>query len=81
MIQQEHSGADLVVLGKKGSTAWEDFFCGGVAHRVLSWGSSDVLVVPNAYLQATAPLAARRRLARIVGNSSALPLQPVGRRA
>jgi len=58
--QQEHSGADLVVVGKKRSSAWEDFFHGSVAHRVLSWGASDVLVVPDAYLEATAPLAARR---------------------
>ena len=80
MIQQEDSGADLVVLGKKRSTAWEDFFCGSVAHRVLSWGSSDVLVVPDAYLQATAPLEARR-VARVAGNKPALPLRSVGRRA
>lgn len=79
VIQQEHSGADLVVLGKKRSTAWGDFFRGSVAHRVLSWGSSDVLVVPDAYLQAAAPLAARR-VARVVGNRPALPLRPVERR-
>lgn len=60
VIQQQHSGADLVVVGKKRSSAWEDFLCGSVAHRVLSWGSSDVLVVPEAYVRATAPVAARR---------------------
>jgi nucleotide-binding universal stress UspA family protein len=60
VIQQEHSGADLVVLGKKRSSVWEDFFRGSVAHRVLSWGSSDVLVVPQAFLEATAPVPARR---------------------
>jgi nucleotide-binding universal stress UspA family protein len=78
VIQQEHSGADLVVLGKKRSTAWADFFCGSVAHRVLSWGSSDVLVVPDAYLLATASLAARG-VATGVDRKSALPLQPARR--
>lgn len=78
VIQQEHSGADLVVLGKKRSTAWEDFFRGSVAHRVLSWGSSDVLVVPDAYLLATAPLATRR-VAAGGDRITALPLQPTRR--
>jgi nucleotide-binding universal stress UspA family protein len=80
VIQQEHSGADLVVLGKKRSTAWEDFFCGSVAHRVLSWGAGDVLVVPDAYLQATAPHAARR-VATSVGRRAAPPLRAAARRA
>jgi nucleotide-binding universal stress UspA family protein len=78
VVQQEHSGADLVVIGKKRSTAWEDFLCGSVAHRVLSWGSSDVLVVPDAYLHAREPVAARR-LGR--GSSPAgLHMQPAARR-
>ena len=60
VVQQERSGADLVVLGKRRSSAWEDFFCGSVAHRVLSWGNSDVLVVPQAWQPAREPAAARR---------------------
>ena len=80
VIQQEHSGADLVVLSKTRGSAWDDFFFGSVAHRVLSWGSSDVLVVPDAYLQATPPLAARRATT-VVSTNPALPLQPVGRRS
>ena len=60
VIQQERSDADLVVVGKSSSSAWEDFLCGSVAHRVLSWGSSDVLVVPHAYWHRTAPIAACR---------------------
>lgn len=79
VIQQERTGADLVVVGKKRSTAWEDFFCGSVAHRVLSWGASDVLVVPDAYLQGTASRAARR-VAAAIGRTPALPLQPAARR-
>jgi nucleotide-binding universal stress UspA family protein len=54
VIQQERSGADLVVLGKKRTSAWEDFLCGSVAHRVLTWGTSDVLVVPDAWARARA---------------------------
>jgi nucleotide-binding universal stress UspA family protein len=60
VVQQERSSADLVVVGKSRSSAWEDFLCGSVAHRVLSWGSSDVLVVPHAFSQATAPVASQR---------------------
>jgi nucleotide-binding universal stress UspA family protein len=77
VIRQEHSGADLLVLGKRRSSAWQDFFCASVAHRVLSWGSSDVLVVPDAYLQATAPGAARPG-GKV---ASALHLRPRARRA
>jgi nucleotide-binding universal stress UspA family protein len=59
VVQQQHSAADLVVVGKASSSAWQDFLCGNVAQRVLGWGRSDVLVVPHAHVQAraTAPLA------------------------
>jgi nucleotide-binding universal stress UspA family protein len=60
VVQQQRSGADLVVVGKSRSSAWGDFLCGSVAHRVLSWGSSDVLVVPHPFSQATAPIASDR---------------------
>ena len=60
VVQQQRSGADLVAIGKRRRSAWGDFFSGSVAHRVLSWGSSDVLVVPDAHVRATAPVAARR---------------------
>lgn len=48
LIQQEHAGADLVVVGRKREARWHDFLRASVAHRVLSWGTSDVLVVPEA---------------------------------
>jgi nucleotide-binding universal stress UspA family protein len=57
---RDASGADLVVLGKRRASAWEDFFCGSIAHRVLSWGSSDVLLVPHDPVPASAPVARRR---------------------
>ncbi|HET8746740.1 MAG TPA: universal stress protein [Ramlibacter sp.] len=74
VIQQEHTGADLVVVGKQPASAWEDFFCGSVAHRILSWGTSDVLVVPETWAQASAPVAARRM--RQAGRGPALEWQP-----
>ena len=60
VVQQQRSGADLVVVGKARSSAWRDFLFGSVAERVLRWGGSDVLVVPHARADATAPIAARR---------------------
>ena len=79
VIQQEHSDADLVVLGKRRTSVWEDFFCGSVAHRVLSWGSSDVLLVPQGFGQASAPIAARR--IRRGALRPALESGPAGKRA
>ena len=60
VLRQERSGADLVVVGKKRRSAWEDFLCGSVAHRVLSWGSSDVLIVPDAHVGAQEPITPER---------------------
>jgi len=60
VLQQQQSRSHLVVVGKAGSTAWGDFLCGSVAHRILSWGSGDVLVVPHAHWQKTAAAAAYR---------------------
>ena len=79
VVQQQASGADLVVLGKRRTSAWEDFFCGSVAHQVLGWGSSDVLVVPHAHLQETARLAVRRMKRGLP--EAALEIRPAGRRA
>jgi nucleotide-binding universal stress UspA family protein len=63
LIQQEHAGADLVVVGKSESSAWLDFLRTSVAHRVLSWGTSDVLVVPEAAATGMVPAGGRRRMA------------------
>ncbi len=60
VLRQQRTGADLVVVGKKRRSAWEDFLCGSVAHRVLSWGSSDVLIVPDACVGVQQPLAPDR---------------------
>ncbi len=51
VVQEAQTRADLVVVGKEASTAWGDFFGAAVAHRVLGWGTSDLLVVPYAYVR------------------------------
>jgi nucleotide-binding universal stress UspA family protein len=78
VMQQDRTGADLVVVGKRRSSAWEDFFRGSVAHRVLSWGSSDVLLVPERaeHLAARTLESPRKRHTR-----RSLAMQPAGRRA
>jgi len=60
VLRQQRTGADLVVVGKRRRSAWEDFLCGSVAHRVLRWGSSDVLIVPDACVGVQQPLAPER---------------------
>lgn len=47
LIQQEHTGAALVVVGKRRRAAWFDFLFGSAAQRILGWGRSDVLLVPQ----------------------------------
>lgn len=64
--QQQRSGAELVVVGKTGSSAWTDFLFGSVAHRVLSWGSSDVLVVPLRKIRPTPARQVREPVERTV---------------
>lgn len=45
-LQQSHGGADLVVVGKRRSSALSDALCCGVAKRILAWCGADILVVP-----------------------------------
>ena len=47
VIQQQHSNAELLVVGKRRSSAFSDFFLGSVAQRVLWWSRGDVLLVPH----------------------------------
>jgi nucleotide-binding universal stress UspA family protein len=67
VLHQDRSGADLIVVGKTRRTAWEDFVSGSIAQRVLDWGTSDVLIVPDACLQGRP-------------HAGASPLQAAGRR-
>ncbi|MDM0072455.1 universal stress protein [Variovorax sp. J31P207] len=47
VIQQQHSNADLIVVGKSRNPGFSEFLFGNVAHRVLRWSSCDVLLVPH----------------------------------
>ncbi|WBY01513.1 universal stress protein [Ramlibacter tataouinensis] len=58
LIQQEHTGAALVVVGKRRRAAWFDFLFGSAAQRILGWGRSDVLLVPQDLRGADQPVSA-----------------------
>lgn len=45
-VQQSHAKADLVVVGKRRSSALSDVLCCGVAKRITAWCDADILVVP-----------------------------------
>ena len=47
VVQQEHSGAELIVVGKHPSSSASDFVFGSIAKRVLRFARTDVLVVPH----------------------------------
>jgi Universal stress protein family len=47
--RQEHVGADLLVVGKRRTSAFEDFFLGSTARRILRHARCDVLVVPPGF--------------------------------
>ncbi|VTU23177.1 universal stress protein [Variovorax sp. PBL-E5] len=47
VVQQQHANADLLVVGKRRSSAFTDFLFGSIAQRVLWWSSRDVLLVPH----------------------------------
>jgi nucleotide-binding universal stress UspA family protein len=61
VIQQESTRADLVVVGADRATAVIPLLAAGVAHRVLAWGRSDVLVIPRSH----APAARRVPVAHV----------------
>lgn len=62
IVQQQHSGADLVVVGKSPASAVSDFVFGSVAQRVLRHASTDVLVIPHGFEFGTRALAVGRLL-------------------
>lgn len=55
--RQQELGADLIVLGKDGSSALCDFLLGSVPQRVLSSATCDVLVLPKVALHGDAGIA------------------------
>jgi nucleotide-binding universal stress UspA family protein len=61
LVQQQRSGAELVVVGKHPASALSDYVFGSVAQRVLDRGSgSDVLVVPHDWEPASSTTAVER---------------------
>lgn len=69
--RQELVGADLLVIGKRRSTAFEDFVLGSTARRVLGLTKSDVLVVPHGFQVSTRGAAKMRaRTAPAVGSNT-----------
>ncbi|RZL63333.1 MAG: universal stress protein [Variovorax sp.] len=62
-VQQQHSGADLVVVGKPPASALGDLLLGSTALRALAASTVDVLVVPHGFQLASGPSALRRMTA------------------
>ncbi|MDM0011538.1 universal stress protein [Variovorax sp. J22P168] len=60
VVQQQHSRAELIVVGKHPASAMSDFIAGSVAKRVLRHSRTDVLVVPHDREAATSASAAIR---------------------
>jgi nucleotide-binding universal stress UspA family protein len=69
--RQELVGADLLVVGKRRSTAFEDFFFGCTARRVLGHAKCDVLIVPHGFQPSTRGTAKMRaRTVPAVGSNT-----------
>ena len=47
VIQQQHTNAEILIVGKRRRSGFLDFFLGSVAQRVLWWSRGDVLLVPH----------------------------------
>ncbi|RZL88997.1 MAG: universal stress protein [Variovorax sp.] len=60
VVQQQHSGAELIVVGKHPASAVSDFAFGSVARRVLRHAAGDVLVVPHDFQPASSAAALQR---------------------
>lgn len=81
VVQQQHSGAELIVVGKHPASLLTDRVFGSIAKRVLRYARTDVLVVPHDYQTASKASAVTRLNAepRIVRRLRAgTPLPPGG---
>lgn len=47
VVQQQNSGAELIVVGRPPSSRWTDLFFESTASRILGFAATDVLVVPH----------------------------------
>lgn len=59
-VQQQRSGAELIIVGKHPASLVTDIMFESVAKRVLRYARTDVLVVPNDYRAATGEAAVKR---------------------
>ncbi|MGO4391891.1 universal stress protein [Variovorax sp. M-6] len=60
VVQQQHSGAELIVVGKRPSSRLRDLFVESTANRILGYSDADVLVVPHDYASASRASAIKR---------------------
>ena len=60
VVQQQHTAADLIVVGKHPASLLSDLVFESVAHRILRHAPTDVLVVPHGYQPATSAAPAQR---------------------
>jgi nucleotide-binding universal stress UspA family protein len=59
-VQQQHSGAELIIVGKHPASLLTDILFESTAKRVLRHAHTDVLVVPDDYEAASSGVAAKR---------------------
>lgn len=53
VVQQQNSGAELIVVGRHPSSRWADLFFASTASRILGFSATDVLVVPHDWAPAS----------------------------
>lgn len=60
LVQQQNSGAELIVVGRRPSSRLSDLLFKNTANRLVSYSSTDVLVVPHDYQPASSASAVKR---------------------
>lgn len=68
VVQQQHSGAELIVVGRHPSSRWTDLFFESTASRILGLATTDVLVVPHDW----APASGADAVARLAAEALAV---------
>lgn len=79
LVQQQRSGAELIVVGKHPASVVSDFVFGSTAQRILRDGAGDVLVVPHEHQPASSantPGAGPRNVRRWRAGAPQPPGQP-----
>jgi len=60
VVQQQNSGAELIVVGRQPSSRLSDLFFDSTANRILDYSHTDVLVVPHNHERASSAFAVKR---------------------